>query len=348
MWRSRSRTVFQRFCRIKIFISILQKSSGITRRSLLSAEPGRMMKGSRKQESTAGRAGCQPGDGKQDSLQKQKSGEKMEKDTEKAVGKKKKTTGTGEQERWKHRLQDPQTAGKSSATWATEENALKGGRRSLWRAVSKSFPASCLPAFNGREYPFSVSQDGSLDFTCFQARSESLRKKSGRMSAGIPVWSHTGGRSGSAPSPLQRHRDEPGSCDAGCGSCHDRGLLQPGKQAPGRGVREEGAVSASPLQPPAMVISLLNISDPLRQPWSLEKRAGITLTDSLLMVPSKSVTAVIGIGSEACSQAGTAGGRSCEACQKEDCMYRERKEGSKGQVSRSAAGRAGTGNRQRK
>ena len=28
-----------------------------------------MMKGSRKQESTAGRAGCPPGDGKQDSLQ---------------------------------------------------------------------------------------------------------------------------------------------------------------------------------------------------------------------------------------------------------------------------------------
>ena len=48
------------------------------------------------------------------------------------------------------------------------------------------------------------------------------------------------------------------------------------------------------------------------------KRNGITLTDSYLMAPSKSVTAVIGVSplSRTCTVKG------CEACGKTDCTYR--------------------------
>lgn len=48
------------------------------------------------------------------------------------------------------------------------------------------------------------------------------------------------------------------------------------------------------------------------------KRVGITLTDNLLMVPSKSVTAVIGVSKikKVCTVKG------CEACGKTDCAYR--------------------------
>ncbi len=48
------------------------------------------------------------------------------------------------------------------------------------------------------------------------------------------------------------------------------------------------------------------------------KRVGITLTDSLLMAPSKSVTAVIGVGQKplAC------GVKGCLACGKTDCEFR--------------------------
>lgn len=50
----------------------------------------------------------------------------------------------------------------------------------------------------------------------------------------------------------------------------------------------------------------------------LSKRIGITLTDSLLMAPSKSVTAVIGISRtpQECSIQG------CEVCGNQDCLYR--------------------------
>ncbi len=50
----------------------------------------------------------------------------------------------------------------------------------------------------------------------------------------------------------------------------------------------------------------------------LNKRIGVTLTDSLLMAPSKSVTAVMGLSRKpsVCSVQG------CEACGKTDCVYR--------------------------
>ncbi len=48
------------------------------------------------------------------------------------------------------------------------------------------------------------------------------------------------------------------------------------------------------------------------------KRVGITLTDSLLMAPSKSVTAVIGVS----RLPGNCTVKGCEACGKADCVYR--------------------------
>ncbi|MEG0214955.1 MAG: vitamin B12 dependent-methionine synthase activation domain-containing protein [Hungatella sp.] len=48
------------------------------------------------------------------------------------------------------------------------------------------------------------------------------------------------------------------------------------------------------------------------------KRIGITLTDSLLMAPSKSVTAVIGVS----RIARTCTAKGCEVCAKQDCIYR--------------------------
>ena len=50
----------------------------------------------------------------------------------------------------------------------------------------------------------------------------------------------------------------------------------------------------------------------------VSKRIGVTLTDSLLMAPSKSVTAVIGLSRlpRNCTVQG------CEVCAKRDCAYR--------------------------
>ena len=51
------------------------------------------------------------------------------------------------------------------------------------------------------------------------------------------------------------------------------------------------------------------------------RKIGLTLNESLLMSPSKSVTAIIGIG----KQAGSCQTHACQACEKEDCAYRRAK-----------------------
>lgn len=58
---------------------------------------------------------------------------------------------------------------------------------------------------------------------------------------------------------------------------------------------------------------------PIAAALELTKRIGITLTDSLLMAPSKSVTAVIGISHD--ENRGTV--RGCVSCNKQDCEYRK-------------------------
>lgn len=48
------------------------------------------------------------------------------------------------------------------------------------------------------------------------------------------------------------------------------------------------------------------------------RRIGLTLNESLLMSPSKSVTALVGMGTGPCRQHSTG----CQACTKTDCIYR--------------------------
>ena len=53
-----------------------------------------------------------------------------------------------------------------------------------------------------------------------------------------------------------------------------------------------------------------------------QRKIGLTLNDSLLMSPSKSVTAIIGISDTAAEKCGTG----CKGCGKTDCEYRGERE----------------------
>lgn len=62
----------------------------------------------------------------------------------------------------------------------------------------------------------------------------------------------------------------------------------------------------------------ISCQEQLVQILDCAKKIGLTLTDSLMMTPTKSVTAVIGVSAvkEPCHRSG------CEACEKKDCAYR--------------------------
>lgn len=63
----------------------------------------------------------------------------------------------------------------------------------------------------------------------------------------------------------------------------------------------------------------LNLQSDLFQILDCPRKIGLTLNQSLLMSPSKSVTALMGIGPAACTQGHASG---CAACSQESCIYR--------------------------
>ena len=62
----------------------------------------------------------------------------------------------------------------------------------------------------------------------------------------------------------------------------------------------------------------IHYQKPLMRMLDCAKKIGLTMTDSYMMTPTKSVTAVIGASplKERCPMAG------CEACGRKDCEYR--------------------------
>lgn len=62
----------------------------------------------------------------------------------------------------------------------------------------------------------------------------------------------------------------------------------------------------------------IEFQEPIMRMLDCAKKIGLTMTDSYMMSPTKSVTAIIGISAEKerCPISG------CEACEKKDCAYR--------------------------
>lgn len=63
----------------------------------------------------------------------------------------------------------------------------------------------------------------------------------------------------------------------------------------------------------------LEVQRPLLQILDSGRRAGIVLSDTMLMIPSKSVSAIIGVGTSLASPPSSG----CGSCSKVDCAYRK-------------------------
>lgn len=62
----------------------------------------------------------------------------------------------------------------------------------------------------------------------------------------------------------------------------------------------------------------LEFQRPLLGLLDSQRKAGITLTETLMMVPGKSVSAIVGIGEKGC----TSKGLQCDQCGQKDCQFR--------------------------
>lgn len=181
----------------------------------------------------------------------------------------------------------------------------------------KELEQAAAPKYISRTYPLTLRGEDEIDVSCFSTQSRNLAHNlrdcdeillfAATLGAGVDLLIHKYNRleiskavvlQAAAAAMLEEY----------CDQVNEQLRLQ--YEQRGRYLR--------PRFSPGYGDFSLECQRELTEALETGKRIGITLTDSLLMVPSKSVTAVIGISNiqRICTVKG------CEACAKTDCAYR--------------------------
>lgn len=167
-----------------------------------------------------------------------------------------------------------------------------------------------------REYPLTI-QDHRIDMTCLQTQSKSLERNlkdcerillfAATLGSQVDVLLHRYGRIQMSKAVVMQAASV--------------AMLETFCDEQNQKLKEEYEAQGWYLRPrfsPGYGDFPLECQKQIAPALELQKRIGVTLTDSLLMAPSKSVTAVIGVSrlSRNCTVKG------CEVCGKRDCAYR--------------------------
>lgn len=172
------------------------------------------------------------------------------------------------------------------------------------------------PRVTWREYPLSI-QDHVIDMTCFQTRSKSLERNL-KDCEQILLFAAT---LGSQVDVLLHRYNMIQMSKAVVMQAASVAMLETFCDEENQKLKEAYQEKGWYLRPrfsPGYGDFPLECQRQIAPALELSKRIGVALTDSLLMAPSKSVTAVIGLSRlpRNCTVQG------CEVCAKRDCAYR--------------------------
>ena len=224
----------------------------------------------------------------------------------------------------------------------------EGTREKVERAV-RELTERITPRFICRDFPLSITGEDLVDLTCFSVRSRALAKNLAGCERAV-LFAAT---LGEGPDFLIRRYSRLEMSMAVVCQAASAAMIEAYCDELNESWRTEWAEKGFALRPrfsPGYGDLPLTCQTEFCDALKTGKTAGITLTDTLLMMPSKSVTAIIGLyrrGDEvaggaadgakssagtggsadgAKSSAGTGGGtdvlRSCAACGATDCAYR--------------------------
>lgn len=168
-----------------------------------------------------------------------------------------------------------------------------------------------------REFSLSFSEDGEIDMGCLQTKSQAL----GRNLKGCEKVVLFAATLGVQTDTLIRRYSHLQMSKAVVMQAAAAAMLEDYCDEVNEKIRQKYEKKGYCLRPrfsPGYGDFPLECQPALLKGLEAGKGVGITLTDSFLMVPSKSVTAVIGI-----SQTGQEWNKKgCKACDKTDCLYR--------------------------
>ena len=168
-----------------------------------------------------------------------------------------------------------------------------------------------------REDPLSFPEDGRMDLGCFQVASRALFKNLEHCRA-VVLFAAT---LGTGPDILIRKYSRLQMSRAVVMQAAAAAMLEDYCDEINGEIRREYERQGLFLRPrfsPGYGDFSLECQPALLGGLEAGKRVGIALTEGFLMAPSKSVTAVIGVGADK----GCAASEGCGTCKKRDCAYR--------------------------
>lgn len=181
----------------------------------------------------------------------------------------------------------------------------------------KELEQTAAPRFFFRTFPLSHLPDGRLDFTCFRVESRDLSKNL-RECEKVILFAAT---LGTGPDLLARRYGRLQMSRAVVIQAAAAAMIEAWCDKKNGELKKAALEQGEFLRPrysPGYGDFSLEYQKEMVRVLETEKTVGITLTDSLMMLPSKSVTAVIGAGRKEyqCEIKG------CEVCGRPDCPYR--------------------------
>lgn len=198
--------------------------------------------------------------------------------------------------------------GRQDADLATRELA----QQCLWELERAARPRSFY-----REYALKLPGEDMVDASCFRTRSRHLAKNLQDCHS-ILVF---GATIGSEADHLIQRYNKIQMSKAVIMQAAGAAMIEAYCDEINAQIRKEYEVQGLYLRPrfsPGYGDFDLSCQKPIFAALELNKRTGMALTDSLVMAPSKSVTAVMGVSRKPyrCEIQG------CEVCKKADCIYR--------------------------
>lgn len=199
--------------------------------------------------------------------------------------------------------------------------------------VSEALMEDCIrelctklsPRFFARTYPLQITEEGELVFSCFRVKSGDLKKNLKGCHSVILF----GATLGAGVDFLLRRYAVLDMSRAAVMQAASAAMIEAFCNLENSRLEKEYRKKRQILCPrfsPGYGDFPLAFQEKFALALELEKTVGITLTEGFLMMPSKSVTAVIGVREEAaCSEerAVKAADSKCRTCSKTDCLYRE-------------------------
>ena len=189
--------------------------------------------------------------------------------------------------------------------------------RALIEACKEELMSAASPKAVWREFSLTWRGDGWLDFGCFQTRSRDLSRNLRDCTQAVLFAATLGAQ-------VDRLLGRYGKLDvsravvlqAAAASMLETFCDQENERL--KAAYAQKGLYLRPRFSPGYGDFPLTCQRPIAAALDLNRRLGVTLTESFLMAPSKSVTAVIG----ASPIPGNCRIQGCEACKKTDCLYR--------------------------